>query len=71
MTIFVTGGGGFIGSEFVRQWVESHPGETLINFCTVALVFTGASLLMSTSVITVALVYIDIQEAADRKAQQP
>ena len=32
MTIFVTGGAGFIGSEFVRQWVEAHPGESLINF---------------------------------------
>ena len=32
MVIFVTGGAGFIGSEFVRGWVKRHPAETIINY---------------------------------------
>ena len=32
MSIFVTGGAGFIGSQFIRDWVTQSPGETVINF---------------------------------------
>jgi dTDP-glucose 4,6-dehydratase len=32
MAIFVTGGAGFIGSEFVRGYVKKYPTESLINF---------------------------------------
>jgi dTDP-glucose 4,6-dehydratase len=32
MAIFVTGGAGFIGSQFVRDWVERYPSNTVINF---------------------------------------
>lgn len=32
MTIFVTGGCGFIGSNFVRYMLEHHPEYTIINF---------------------------------------
>ncbi len=32
MAIFVTGGAGFIGSEFVRGWVRDRPDEPIINF---------------------------------------
>jgi len=32
MAIFVTGGAGFIGSEFVRQWVRRYPSQLIINF---------------------------------------
>jgi len=32
MAIFVTGGAGFIGSQFVRDWVKLHPDQPLINF---------------------------------------
>jgi len=32
MSIFVTGGAGFIGSEFIRSWVVQNPGEPVINF---------------------------------------
>ncbi len=32
MTIFVTGGSGFIGSNFVRYMLEQHPEYTIINF---------------------------------------
>jgi len=32
MAIFVTGGAGFIGSQFVRDWVGLHPDQPLINF---------------------------------------
>lgn len=30
-TLLVTGGAGFIGSNFVRYWLETHPDDTLIN----------------------------------------
>jgi len=32
VTIFVTGGAGFIGSQFIRDWVSIHPEDRLINF---------------------------------------
>ncbi|SRR5581483_8580992 len=32
MTIFVTGGAGFIGSQFIRDWVALYPSDTVINF---------------------------------------
>ncbi len=32
MAIFVTGGAGFIGSQFIRDWVHRYPGEEVINF---------------------------------------
>lgn len=28
----VTGGAGFIGSNFIRQWLEEHPGDSILNF---------------------------------------
>ncbi|MEW5873110.1 MAG: dTDP-glucose 4,6-dehydratase [Chloroflexota bacterium] len=31
-TIFVTGGAGFIGSNFVRFWLENHPDDSVINY---------------------------------------
>jgi dTDP-glucose 4,6-dehydratase len=31
-TIFVTGGAGFIGSNFIRYWLENHPGDVVINY---------------------------------------
>ena len=32
MSIFVTGGAGFIGSEFIRCWIRMYPAQTVINF---------------------------------------
>jgi dTDP-glucose 4,6-dehydratase len=32
MTVFVTGGAGFIGSQFIRDWVREHPSDRVINF---------------------------------------
>jgi dTDP-glucose 4,6-dehydratase len=32
MAIFVTGGAGFIGSEFVRSWIRRHPAQSIINY---------------------------------------
>lgn len=32
MKLFVTGGAGFIGSNFVRYWLENHPDDDVINF---------------------------------------
>lgn len=32
MNLLVTGGAGFIGSNFVRYWVEQHPGDKVVAF---------------------------------------
>src|SRR3989344_2569870 len=32
MKLLVTGGAGFIGSNFVRYWLEHHPDDSVINF---------------------------------------
>jgi dTDP-glucose 4,6-dehydratase len=32
MRLLVTGGAGFIGSNFVRYWVEQHPGDHVVAF---------------------------------------
>jgi dTDP-glucose 4,6-dehydratase len=32
MGIFVTGGAGFIGSEFIRCWMRMYPSQAVINF---------------------------------------
>jgi len=31
-TIFVTGGAGFIGSNFVRYWLNTYPDDQLVNY---------------------------------------
>jgi dTDP-glucose 4,6-dehydratase len=31
-TIFVTGGAGFIGSNFIRYWLNAYPDDTVINY---------------------------------------
>lgn len=32
MKILVTGGAGFIGNNFIRHWLKSHPNDTVINY---------------------------------------
>lgn len=32
LSIFVTGGAGFIGSQFIRDWLACHPDQPVINF---------------------------------------
>lgn len=32
MRLLVTGGAGFIGSEFIRYWLRSHPHDFIVNF---------------------------------------
>jgi len=32
MRILVTGGAGFIGSNFVRYWVERHPDDHVVAY---------------------------------------
>jgi dTDP-glucose 4,6-dehydratase len=31
-TLLVTGGAGFIGSNFVRYWLREHPDDTVVNY---------------------------------------
>lgn len=31
-TVLVTGGAGFIGSNFVRYWLDAHPQDVVVNF---------------------------------------
>lgn len=31
MRLLITGGAGFIGSNFVRYWAENHPGDRIVN----------------------------------------
>ena len=32
MKLLVTGGAGFIGSNFIRYWLAKHPDDTIVNF---------------------------------------
>ncbi len=32
MNLLVTGGAGFIGSNFIRYWLREHPGDDVINY---------------------------------------
>lgn len=32
MKLLVTGGAGFIGSNFILYWIKNHPSDTIINF---------------------------------------
>jgi len=32
MKLLITGGAGFIGSNFIHYWLENHPGDYIINF---------------------------------------
>ena len=31
MNLLVTGGAGFIGSNFIRYWLERYPGDRVLN----------------------------------------
>jgi dTDP-glucose 4,6-dehydratase len=32
MKLFITGGAGFIGSNFVRYWMNTHPDDDVIVY---------------------------------------
>src|SRR3990167_9172106 len=32
MKLLVTGGAGFIGSNFIHYWLEKHPDDLIVNF---------------------------------------
>src|SRR3989344_8977013 len=32
MKILVTGGAGFIGSNFIRYWLKKYPSDKIVNF---------------------------------------
>ena len=31
-TLFITGGAGFIGSNFIRYWLRKYPDDIVINY---------------------------------------
>ena len=31
-TLFVTGGAGFIGSNFIRYWLSTYPDDRIVNY---------------------------------------
>ena len=47
MNVLVTGGAGFIGSNFVRYWVERHPDDVVVAYD--ALTYAGNRPTSSTS----------------------
>ena len=32
MKLLVTGGAGFIGSNFILYWLKNHPDDSIVNF---------------------------------------
>lgn len=40
MTLLITGGAGFIGSNFIRYWLKTHPTDSIINLD--ALTYAGS-----------------------------
>ena len=32
MKLLVTGGAGFIGTNFIKYWLEKHPVDDIVNF---------------------------------------
>jgi dTDP-glucose 4,6-dehydratase len=31
-TLFITGGAGFIGSNFIRYWLDKYPADSIITY---------------------------------------
>ena len=47
MHVLVTGGAGFIGSNFVRYWAGSHPDDTIVVYDSLTYAGTGRACLTS------------------------
>jgi dTDP-glucose 4,6-dehydratase len=71
MTIFVTGGAGFIGSQFVRDWISRHPGEPLINFDKLTYAGNLENLSEVSDCPSYRMVRGDVTETADVRAALP
>jgi dTDP-glucose 4,6-dehydratase len=66
MKLLVTGGAGFIGSNFTRHWVERHPEDEVVVFD--ALTYAGNRANLAAVENTITFVHGDICEAGSVRA---
>ena len=64
MQLLVTGGAGFIGSNFIRYWLQTHPDDTIRNFDALTYAGNAGSLADLVSDSRYVLIKGDITDAA-------
>lgn len=66
MRLMVTGGAGFIGSNFVRYWINNHPGDTVVVYD--ALTYAGSLSSLTDLEGSYRFVHADIGDAKSAKS---